>query len=227
MHPSLKQWLSKPQTTFAVGAPGAIAEFPLLRQQPDEVTESDSQVTRIAAGGALRIQWHQASRIEQAPRQHDGHGEASHAQHYQVTLPLALADLARRKGLHRIGVDRDAIQAPHRAHVLFELGLGIPWLSTMVRTDDAELIAKLETHQGDNVLSPGNAAMAAIKAASPTRVFTTCVARIEVYQRIPSRARGERTPDGPHTHVLPVLLADKAPALGVAPVLDVYINHDT
>lgn len=49
--------------------------------------------------------------------------------------------------------------------------------------------------------------MQAIKDASPHRVFRTHLARIEVFQSIPSRVRGEQTPPGPHTHVLPKLLA--------------------
>jgi hypothetical protein len=49
--------------------------------------------------------------------------------------------------------------------------------------------------------------MAVILAASPHRVFVSRVGRIEVFHAIPS-ANG-KSPEGPHTHVLPKLLRHK------------------
>ncbi len=49
----------------------------------------------------------------------------------------------------------------------------------------------------------GNPAMPAILRASPHRVFLTRIGRGEVYQAIPPT--DGRSPDGPHTHLLPKL----------------------
>ena len=51
-----------------------------------------------------------------------------------------------------------------------------------------------------------------------------------MFQPIPSRARRERTPDGPHTHVLPQLIGTPDATLsqlpvGTLPVLTLYPAH--
>jgi hypothetical protein len=53
-------------------------------------------------------------------------------------------------------------------------------------------------------LEPGNGAMAAILAANPHRVFISRIGRVEVYQPIPPP--DGKSPQGPHTHLLPRLL---------------------
>ncbi len=55
------------------------------------------------------------------------------------------------------------------------------------------------------MFAPGNDAMRTIMAANPHRVFISRVGRAEVFQPIPPP--GGKSPDGPHTHVLPKLLA--------------------
>jgi hypothetical protein len=54
------------------------------------------------------------------------------------------------------------------------------------------------------VFEPGNPAMGMILAANPHRVFISRLGRIEVYQPIPPPSG--KSPEGPHTHVLPRLL---------------------
>jgi hypothetical protein len=55
------------------------------------------------------------------------------------------------------------------------------------------------------VFAPDSDAMRIILAANPHRVFISRLGRAEVFQPIPPP--GGRSPDGPHTHVLPKLLA--------------------
>ena len=57
---------------------------------------------------------------------------------------------------------------------------------------------------GRAVFEPGNPAMGMILAANPHRVFISRLGRIEVYQPIPPPSG--KSPEGPHTHVLPKLL---------------------
>ena len=102
---------------------------------------------------------------------------------------------AGHAGATRTGSRRDPVRprAQHRAGRLLH-----PHVS-------AELIDGLRGHAGRSVFEPGNPAMGLILRHSPHRVFVTRAGRAEVYQAIP--AHGGVSPEGPHTHVLPKLLA--------------------
>ena len=73
-----------------------------------------------------------------------------------------------------------------------------------MRIDDADVAADLRRHAGRPIFEAGNPAMGIIQHANPHRVFISRLGRIEVYQPIPP-ASG-KSPEGPHTHVLPKLL---------------------
>jgi hypothetical protein len=74
---------------------------------------------------------------------------------------------------------------------------------------------------GRSVFEPGNPAMGVILAANPHRVFISRIGRIEVYQPIPP-ATG-KSPDGPHTHVLPKLLRSKRSHPATEPIPDGWV----
>ena len=76
--------------------------------------------------------------------------------------------------------------------------------------DDAETRAALRAGVGRPLLAPGNPAGAAIARSSPTRVFASALARLEVHQPIPPP--GGRSPEGPHSHLLPQLSEGRAGA---------------
>jgi hypothetical protein len=90
----------------------------------------------------------------------------------------------------------------------FDLGIGAPHVDMMVRLrrDDAETRAALREGMGRPLLAPGNPAGAAIARSSPTRVFASALARLEVHQPIPPP--GGRSPEGPHSHLLPQYLRE-------------------
>ena len=80
------------------------------------------------------------------------------------------------------------------------------------------------------VFEPGNPAMGMILAANPHRVFISRLGRIEVYQPIPPPSG--KSPEGPHTHVLPRLLQSRRthPATepvpeGLVPCAHLYPPH--
>ena len=62
---------------------------------------------------------------------------------------------------------------------------------------------------GNPLLGRDSTMVHLLAASSPHRVFISRLARIEVYGPIPT----ERTPDGPHTHLLPHLLGSSDEAL--------------
>jgi hypothetical protein len=90
----------------------------------------------------------------------------------------------------------------------FDLGIGAPHVDVMVRlrADDAETKAALREGRGRPLLAPGNPAGPAIGRSSPTRIFVSALARLEVHQPIPPP--GGRSPEGPHSHLLPHYLKE-------------------
>ena len=90
----------------------------------------------------------------------------------------------------------------------FDLGIGAPHIDMMVRlrAEDAVTRAAMRGGVGHPLLAPGNPAGGAIAQASPTRIFTSALARLEVHQPIP--APGGRSPEGPHSHLLPKYLQE-------------------
>ena len=90
----------------------------------------------------------------------------------------------------------------------FDLGIGAPHVDMMVRLrgDDAATRAALREGAGRPLLAPGNPAGPAIGRSSPTRIFASALARLEVHQPIP--LPGGRSPEGPHSHLLPQYLKE-------------------
>ena len=106
--------------------------------------------------------------------------------------------------LTELGPDADALRSEDRDAILFDLGIGA------LQVDCLRARRPIRTWPRDcactagAVLAPGNPAMGVILAASPHRVFISRLGRIEVYQPIPPT--DGKSPEGPHTHVLPDLL---------------------
>ena len=132
--------------------------------------------------------------------------------------------------LTELGADAQALRDEDRGAILFDLGLGALQADFCVRIADGEVAASLRRHAGRPVFEPGNPAMGIILQANPHRVFVSKLGRIEVYQPIPPPSG--KSPDGPHTHVLPKLLksgrthpaTEPVPA-GWVPCAHLYPEH--
>ena len=122
--------------------------------------------------------------------------------------------MSRRTALTELGPDTGALRIEDRGNALFDLGLDALQADLCVRFADKAIAAKLREHVGRSVFEPGNPAMGIILASNPHRVFISRVGRIEVYQPIPPA--NHKSPEGPHTHVLPKLLRSRRthPATG-------------
>ena len=90
-----------------------------------------------------------------------------------------------------------------------------------MRIGDRDLAARLREHSGRAVFAHDNPAMGMILAANPHRVFISRLGRIEVYQPIPPPSG--KSPEGPHTHVLPKLLKSGRTHPATEPVPDGWI----
>jgi len=196
--------LLTPDSGWSIGTFGALAEFSRDADEPAEIARTDAGGGVTTARGALRIGLTNGVRVI-AWESAGGHGDGP-TRSVAFCLPDDQGSRNRRAALTEIGPDRDAIRPEHREFTLFDIGLGVPHLDFCLRTNDAALIAEIRRSAGERILEPGNRVMAAIKEASPHRVCISALGRIEVYQYIPSARHHARTPEGPHTHLLPGLL---------------------
>lgn len=188
----VRHYLADPLTGWSVGTYGAIAEF---QYDPDESgLDLDLEAMIVQTGrGALAV----VSLEEVQP--------------FGLTDDSGrLREIAFCSG--RRGAQRAVVT--ELASLTFDVGVAAPHVDMLVRlrSDDAETAAALRAGLGQPLLAHGNPAGAAIARASPTRILASPVARIEVHQPIPPPSG--RSPEGPHTHLLPKLLAqgrDRSP----------------
>lgn len=181
----VRRHLADPCNGWSVGIYGALGEFEYALDEPGLVIELDALSIR-SRRGALRV---------------DGLAEA------QV---FALVDEAGRTReiafcTARRGAGRVCITALDDR--TFDVGLGAPHIDMLVRVcdDDGETAEILRSAVGQGLFAPGNPAGAAIARASPSRILVSPIATLEVHQPIP--LPGGRSPEGPHTHLLPRFLA--------------------
>jgi hypothetical protein len=86
----------------------------------------------------------------------------------------------------------------------------------LTRTGDPAVVTALRHWVGQSLFAPGNGAMAVILAANPHRAFLSRIGRVEVFQPIPPP--NGKSPEGPHTHVLPKLLRHKRTQAATEPL---------
>jgi hypothetical protein len=185
-----------------------IAEFYRAADEPVDLDNSGDPA--LASGrGAIRLAPAAHARVHayEAPSRGNRQGWM---QGITVSLPAPESALSARQGITDLGPDRDAIRAEDQDALLFDLGLGIDHIDACVRTRDAELIACLRESAGQDPLAPGHPAIGAVLASQPHRVFVSRLARLEVFEPIPLSDADKALLNGPHTHILPDLLADDA-----------------
>jgi hypothetical protein len=204
--------LREPSTHWNMGTFGAIAEFMRVRDEPVELKSSGESASAVTSRGAISLRRDPEMRLvayESTTRESWSHGVA-------LCLSAQRSRMSGRKVLSELGADVEAPRREDRNGILFDLGLDVPQVDVCVRTSDPEVIAKLREGSGRPAFSHDSPAMGAILAASPHRVFMTKLGRVEVYQSIP--AANGRSPDGPHTHVLPKLLQHKRTHAATEPI---------
>ncbi len=193
----LRDHLHDPACGVSVGGFGALAEF-----QDDTVALEGSHAGLCARSprGAVAV----TPRGDERVLAYEALSAREDAWQCGIGVLAARHDarMAGRRTLTEIGPDRDALDPDARDDLLFDLGVGLPHVDFCVRTADATLVDLLRKHAGEPVISDGHAVMEAVIDAGPPRVVRSRIARVEVYQPIDRH----RTPDGPHTHLLPGLL---------------------
>jgi len=204
-------------TTWSLGTFGAIAEFARDPNEPAALRRGDAVLSAVTARGAIRIEAGVGVRLfasESTTRE-------GWNQRVAICLPEGRCAMNQRTVLTPLGPDLDALREQDRDSPLFDLGLGALQVDLCVRVADASVAAQLMSYAGRPLFEPGNPAMSMILDANPHRVFVSRVGRIEVFQPIPP-ADG-KSPDGPHTHVLPKLLHHRRTHPATEPVPDGFI----
>lgn len=215
----LRSHLSDWRSGWSMGSFGALAEF---HQDDGEAAVIDDayELTRATRRGAVQIDRKNVGRL--VPVAYETLSPKRHrwSQALALCLPEAKARRAQRGVLTELGPDDRAIRGVDRTGILFDLGLALPQCEFCIRTSEPKLLSDLRAHAGRSVFEPGNDVMASILKAHPHRIALTNIGRVEVYQKIGGPDTGGVSPIGPHTHVLPKLLAGGRTHSANAPIPD-------
>ncbi|WEJ99692.1 MAG: hypothetical protein P0Y59_22755 [Candidatus Sphingomonas phytovorans] len=191
--------LADPDYGWSIGSFGAIGEFVRDADEEARMLREPGRVEIVTARGAIRVvaipdltglAWDSLS----ADGESWGHSLA-----FCLPRPGTPGTV-----VVELGPDDSAIRVEDRASILFDLGVGAGCVHMCARTADPALVQALRAAAGQPLLSvPG--IMPAVLKAQPHRVLLSPAGRIEVFQPIPP-ADG-KSPAGPHTHLLPKLIA--------------------
>lgn len=192
--------LDDAETAWSIGTFGAIAEF--VRDIDEAVTlqRVDGSISAVTARGGLRIKAQGALRLLAS----ESLTTESWSHRVALCLPEEVCVMNRRTVLTELGPDHEALRSADRSTILFDLGLEALQLDACVRVADRTAIGSLRNWIGRSLFEAGNGAMDVLLATNPHRVFISRVGRVEVYQPIPPP--DGKSPEGPHTHLLPKLL---------------------
>jgi hypothetical protein len=218
--------LANCETQWSIGSFGALAEFSREPGEAVEVVCSDGVLSALTARGGIRI----TALPEMRPVASESITRESWSHRVALCLTEASGAMGQRHVLKELGPDHDALRDHDREATLFDLGLGTLQVDACIRVLDRAVVSELRALTGRNVFEAGNPAMAIVVPHSPHRVFISRLGRLEVFQPIPP-PHG-RSPDGPHTHVLPKLLkhgrthasTEQIPQ-GLVPCVHLYPAH--
>ncbi len=208
----LKSHLSSPAHSWSIGIPGAIGEFMYDDSEAADITESEESISVRTGRGAMQIHFHP----ELACFAHEELSSCtkSWSQNLSFCLEKKHAELGANHEVKCLGEDVDALDAGAKGKLVFDLGVGSPWVRFCVRSDEKELLDALYATCGHSVFDGSKPAGEAVLEFSPTRVVVSALGRVEVETPIPKTAT--EVEYGPHTHLLPYLLkAKKAGAAGI------------
>src|ERR1700744_5560735 len=209
--------LADTETGFSIGTLGAIAEFTRDASEPASFVQGRDQVSVVTARGGIRL----IPDPELRPIASESPTTEAWNHRIALCLPQSHCVMNRRTELTELGPDAAALRDEDRDGVLFDLGLNALQVDVCIRSADAQVVAALRDRAGKPIFEPGNDVMRVILTANPHRVFISRIGRAEVFQPIPPP--GGQSPDGPHTHLLPKLLAHGRTHAATEPMPDGWV----
>ncbi len=209
--------MKNPETQWSLGTFGGIAEFSRDADEETSVDFGSDHASAFTARGGIR-----SSPVEGLrPFASESISKLGWNHRVALCLPEATCSMNGRTALTELGADVGALRPEDAGSILFDLGLGAQQADLCVRIADAAVVSELRKCVGRPVFAADNPAMKIILAASPHRVFISRIGRAEVYQPIPPA--GGKSPDGPHTHVLPKLLQHKRTHAATEPIPEGWV----
>lgn len=193
--------LSQRSGTWVVGCYGATAEFVCHHNELCDVSVTGETITAISDRGALQLTIGEQVRALRLRAGQSGRGYRA----IFLVVVKARATLPVATSLTPLGRDEGAIRPECRNDIWFDLGLGRADLRFCVRASATDLLDTLNHASGLPLSDVLQAAGATIVKHSPARVVESPLGRAEIYTPVPPP--GGRSPDGPHTHLLPGHLA--------------------
>jgi hypothetical protein len=198
----LQTAMADPETGWNMGGFGAIAEFHQVESDPP--AEKPDTRALVTTRGGLRLD--SLANVQPVAWENLSADPRRWTQGVSLCLAEDQAPMHQRSVLTEIGRDPSPLRQRDGDAILFDMGLNQLQVDFCVRTSEPELVRTLRSQAGRSLMEHGNPALAAILAHHPHRVALTRLGRIEVYQKIGGADTGGRSPQGPHTHVLPKLL---------------------
>jgi predicted Fe-S protein YdhL (DUF1289 family) len=194
------QSLEQGSGTFVMGVVGAVAEFAPATGQSVAVEVRADRITAHTDGGALHM-W-----IDDDVRAltFDPPSTPIEGTHVVLAVKRERGRLPAAGSIADLGEDAAPL-IDESAKQLFDLGLNRKEARFCVRVADGSARSVLHSAAGQTLIPSLPMLGPVLAAESPTRVIQTALGRIEVQGQIP-RPDG-RSPDGPHTHLLPDQLA--------------------
>ena len=213
----LRAHIDDAASQWNLGTFGAIAEFIRDPGEAVAITDQPERLAAVTERGGIGFDALDGIRLFAS----ESAVGTSWSHRVALCLPDEASAMNRRTALTELGPDTQALRAEDADGILFDMGLGTLQADICIRTGDPELISLLRAQSGRSLFEAGNPAMPAIVASGPHRVFLARIGRCEVYQPIPPA--GGKSPEGPHTHVLPQLLRSGRTHAATEPVPEGFV----
>jgi hypothetical protein len=204
--------------TWSIATFGAIAEYSRAPDETGHITWETAEAKIVTPNGALRFRILPSAKFIA----YEGLSKdpTLWSQGISICLPEQVARMSGASTLTEVGHDADAVHYGDRGHLMFNIGVSAPHVDAYVRTINEDLISVLRGHIGRPLFSGDGSALEAILTQNPDRVFVSGLGRIEV--KTPIAYPEGKTMTGPHTHVLPNVLAHGRTHAANVPIPDGY-----
>lgn len=206
----LDSMIADPRHGWSIGTFGAIGEFARDEDEPAYFVQDGDTRSIVTPRGGMRV----APVAGLTAVAYDTLSSDGETWGQAVALCLSAPEEMDQQGIVALGADADAIRAEDRGAQLFDLGVGRGHVRFAIRTGDAALIDVLLEAEGQGPFT--QKVMTEVLRAQPHRVMLSAVGRIEVYSPIPGPDGS--SPEGPHTHLLPKMLASGRTHAANAPI---------
>lgn len=183
---------------WSIGCYGAIGEFMRGENEPCVIDRTEAAISLATRRGAMAIRLDAPyEAVPQPTRNPDARSIA-------YCLPEHIALMERRRSITELAPDTQALRKEDCGAMLFDIGIGAPHVTMLLRTGNRDLAEALRRRAGQPYLDVAKELAPVSLEAQPHRIFLSALGRLEVYQPIPRP--GEQSPEGPHTHLLPGFL---------------------